>query len=74
MDERKRSSKDAQRERRGPQTTRQNDTTEDEKAPYKTERRLKTVTGIIEECHETADKFKVEHLGELPCPVPPEVE
>jgi len=74
MDERKRSSKDAQRERRGPQTTRQNDTTEDEKAPYKTEPGLKSVTGIIEECHKTAFKFKVEPLGEMRCPVPSEVE
>jgi len=41
---------------------------------YKVEPKLDNIDGIIEECHATANKFKVEPLGELPCPVPPEVE
>jgi len=64
----------AQGERPDPQTTGARNNSQEEKAPYKTEPGLENVSGIIEECHETADKFKVEHLGELPCPVPSEVE
>ncbi len=35
---------------------------------------LKDVEEVIEECQEVADKYKIEPLGDLGCPVPPEVE
>lgn len=43
-------------------------------APYKEEPKLKNVEEVIEECKEVADKFKVDPLGDIGCPVPPEVE
>ena len=41
-----------------------------EEAPYKQE----PAKEIIEECEKVADKFKVDPLGDIGCPVPPEVE
>jgi len=44
------------------------------KAPYKSEPPLKDVEEVIEECNEVADKFKIDPLGEIECPIPSEVE
>lgn len=44
-----------------------------EEAPYKLPP-LKDVEEVIEDCQEVADKFKVDPLGDIGCPVPPEVE
>lgn len=74
MDVNKNRRQETPKEGRSPKTTTNRSDDKEEKAPYKREPTLKNVTGIIEECHETAFKFKVEPLGELPCPVPSEVE
>ena len=43
-------------------------------SPYKSKPPLKNVDDVIDECHEVADKFKVDPLGDKECPVIPEVE
>jgi len=74
MDVEQKTREESPGKRGGPQTTTNRSDGQEKKAPYKREPTLKNITGIIEECHETAFKFKVEPLGELPCPVPSEVE
>jgi len=44
------------------------------KAPYKSEPPLKNVDEIIDECREVADKFKIDPLSDIGCPLTPEVE
>lgn len=43
-------------------------------AAYKVEPELKDVSKIIKECEEIADKYEVEPLGDIGCPIPPEIE
>ena len=44
------------------------------KAPYKTEPILEDVSDGMEECEKVANKFSIESLGEIPCPIPSEAE
>lgn len=71
MDDTKDSAKDTQRKGCDPQTARRGDPRQEKETPYKTEPDLKNISGIIEEFHKTANRFII---GELPCPVLPEVE
>lgn len=43
-------------------------------ASCKSEPPLKNIDEVIKDCHEVADKFKIESLGDTECLVPPEVE
>lgn len=70
----KRNSKEAQDKRHNSQEESNGLPSTEKTVPYKREPALKEVPEIIEDCHKVADKFDIKGIGELPCPVPPEVE